>query len=141
MLIHIGPVTIFSLLIILFLVLRIKIFCLIAGIIYLVLGILFWLYKSIVYCYIIFNLKINDYFKDSFIKIKFILLAVNLSIIILRLVCFFIIKSIYTLLKSIEKYFHEREHTILIQKLGENLDVSLYKDDEIKNEEEINEKK
>lgn len=137
MIIKIGPLLIISLIIILLLILRKKVFCIIAGIIYLVLGILFWLYKSFFYCYIIFSLKIQDYYKDNFKKIKIILLVVNLSLIILRLVCFFIIKSIYNLLKGIEKYFYEREHTILIQKLGEDLDVSLYKDDERKNEEEI----
>ena len=141
MIINIGPMLIISLIIILFLVLRKKVFCLIAGIIYLVLGILFWLYKSIFYCYIIFGLKINVYFNENFTKIEIIVLVVNLSVIIFRLVNFFIIKNIYTLLKNIEKYFFEREHTLLIQKLGEDLDVSLYKDDERKNEEGKKDKK
>ena len=141
MFINIGSVLIISLIIILFLVLRKKILCLVAGIIYLILGILFWLYKSIFYCYIIFCLKIKDYYKNTFSKINIILLVINLSVIILRVICFFIIKSIYTLLQGIEKYFYEREHTLLIQKLGEDLDVSLYKDDEIKNEDVIKDKK
>ena len=141
MFINIGSIFIISLIIILFLVLRRKLLCLVAGIIYLIFGILFWLYKSIFYCYIIFCLKIKDYYKDTFSKIKIIILVINLSVIILRLVCFFIIKSIYTLLQSIEKYFYEREHTILIQKLGEDLDVSLYKDDETKKEEVIKDEK
>ena len=91
MFINIGSVFIISLIIILFLVLRRKLLCLVAGIIYLIFGILFWLYKSIFYCYIIFCLKIKDYYKDTFSKIKIIILVINLSVIILRLVCFFII--------------------------------------------------
>ena len=118
-----------SVIVIILLVIRKKIICIIAGFIYLILGSLFWLYKSMYYCYILFTglIEFNDS-EDLFIY-AIIILIVNILLIILRLIICYKIKVIFGILKLIEKYFFERDHTEFLKKIAEDIDVSILKED------------
>jgi len=139
-LIEIGIIIFISFIIIILLVLMKKIYCLIGGLVYLILGILFWLYKSIYSCYLLFSGEIEEYFGDNtedgyededniYYYFYAIIILINISLISIRLICCYNIKKIYGLLENIEKYNFEREHTILIQKIEEDLQVNIIKDD------------
>jgi len=143
-LIEIGIIIFISFIIIILLVLMKKIYCLIGGLTYLILGILFWLYKSIYSCYLLFSGEIEEYFGDNtedgyededededniYYYFYAIIILINISLISIRLICGYNIKKIYGLLENIEKYNFEREHTILIQKIEEDLQVNIIKDE------------
>jgi len=141
-LIEIGIIIFISFIIIILLVLMKKVYCLIGGLAYLILGILFWLYKSIYSCYLLFSGEIEEYFGDNtedgyedededniYYYFYAIIILINISLISIRLICCYNIKKIYGLLENIEKYNFEREHTILIQKIEEDLQVNIIKDD------------
>lgn len=142
-LIEIGIIILISFIIIILLVLMKKILCLIGGLAYLILGILFWLYKSLYSCYLFFSGEIEEYFGDdeeeddnNYYVFYAIIILVNISLISIRLICCYNLKKIYGLLGNIEKYNFEREHTIFFQKIEEDLQVNLIKDDINGNEEE-----
>jgi len=141
-LIEIGIIIFISFIIIILLFLMKKVYCLIGGLAYLILGILFWLYKSIYSCYLLFSGEIEEYFGDNtedgyedededniYYYFYAIIILINISLISIRLICCYNIKKIYGLLENIEKYNFEREHTILIQKIEEDLQVNIIKDD------------
>ena len=142
-LIEIGIIIFISFIIIILLVLMKKILCLIGGLTYLILGVLFWLYKSLYSCYLFFSGEIEEYFGDdkeeddnNYYFFYAIIILVNISLISIRLICCYNLKKIYGLLENIEKYNFEREHTIFFQKIEEDLQVNLIKDDINGNEEE-----
>ena len=142
-LIETGIIVFISLIIIIFLVLMKKIFCIIAGLAYLILGILFWLYKSFCSCYLFFSGEIEEFFgndelenDNDYYYFYVIIILVNISLISIRLICCYYLKKIYELLKNVEKYNFAREHTIFVQKIEEDLQVNLIKDDINGNEEE-----
>ena len=143
-LIEVGIIIFISLIIIIFLVLMKKILCLIGGLTYFILGILFWLYKSLYSCYLFFSGEIEEYFGDdededednNYYIFYTIIIIVNISLILIRFICCYNLKKIYGLLENIEKYNFEREHTIFFQKIEEDLQVNIIKDDINGNEEE-----
>ena len=125
--IKIGLVIIISLIIIIFLIMRKKIMCLIGGISYFVISFSFWLYYSIYFGYIAFDEEEYNYNPD-FDYYKLYILILNLSLIILRIGCCYYIKKIYKNLLFIEKYLFERDHTQFLEKIVDEIDVSIVTD-------------
>ena len=127
-------IIIISLTIFLFLVIRRKIYCIIGGIAYLIIGVLYWAYETYYFS--------KSYLANQNKKIDalvIIVLIANTFLIFLRAICCFIIKKMYEHLKSIEKYLYERDHTIFIQKIENDIDVSVFKDNTIASENKVNE--
>ena len=107
-----------------------------AGFLYLIGGVLLWLYKIIFFIYLILSDKMHtDYkktYEDSIYLVSFL---INLLVIFFRLAAVYMIKSIFPDIEKLEEYIHEREHAELIQSLGiKGPDDILCDDEEIKEE-------
>ena len=115
-------------------VIRRKIYCIIGGIAYLIIGVLYWAYET-------YNFS-KSYLANENKKIDtlaIIVLISNTILIFLRAICCYIIKKMYGHLQSIEKYLYERDHTIFIQKIENDIDISVFKDNTNENEKQVNE--
>ena len=113
-----------------------------AGFLYLIGGVLLWLYKIIFFIYLILSDKMHtDYkktYEDSIYLVSFL---INLLVIFFRLAAVYMIKSIFPDIEKLEEYIHEREHAELIQSLGTKGPDDILCDDEEIKEENINKKK
>ena len=109
--------------------------CLIAGFLYLILGGIWWLYKVIYVCYLVFGAKVRDYFTIQYESHgwTFITFVIYLLLIFLRVGCCYIIKKLYKIVGLFESYFIEKDHAAFLEKIGDkmkaNKDPKLNNDD------------
>ena len=115
------PIISVILLIIIFIIIKKKIFCLIGGYIYLVLGSLFWFFKILYAFYLIFGSKIDDYFDTKFGSngLNFIPFIIHLLLIIIRLWCFNIIKRMCKLADNMDLYYLQKEQADILLKIDQ----------------------
>ena len=114
-----------------------------AGFLYLIGGVLLWLYKIIYFIYLILSDKIHtDYtkaYEDSIYLVSFL---INLEVIFFRLAAIYLVKSMFPDIEKLEEYIHEKEHAELIQSLGtKGEDDRICDDEEITEENLYNRKK
>ena len=107
-----------------FLLLRRKLYCIIGGFIYLILGCMGWLYKIIFICYIIFGTKILAFFDKKYSEQYWhiILFVIQIGILGVRLYACYLIKMLYKSLGFYESYRREKEHAEFLEKLGQKMD-------------------
>ena len=107
-----------------FLLLRRKLYCIIGGLMYLILGCLGWLYKIIFICYIIFGTKVLDFFDKKYSEQYWhiILFAIQVGLLAVRLYACYLIKMMYKSLGFYESYRREKEHAEFLEKLGQKMD-------------------
>ena len=119
----IGMVTCVSIL----LFLKKKKLCLIAGFLYLILGSIWWLYKVVYICYLVFGAKVKSYFKTEYESHgwTFISFVIYLLLIFLRLgCCYIIIKKLSKIVGLFESYFIEKDHAAFLEKIGDKMKAS-----------------
>lgn len=141
-LINTIPITSVILIIIIFILVKKKIFCLIGGYIYLILGSLFWFFKLLYTFYLIFGRKIDEYFKTEYGSngFNFIPFIVHLLLIIIRLWCFNSIKRICKLQDSMNLYYLQKEQADILIKINEEFGSNINEDEyKIKFDSESNE--
>jgi hypothetical protein len=111
--------------------------CVIAGFLYLIGGIIIWMYKIVYLIYLIISEELEtDYetpYSEYFYLISFLL---NLVTIFFRLMACYLVKKLFSDVCKLEDYIHEREHAEFIQSLGTQnaFDPKLYEDEEITEE-------
>ena len=107
-----------------FLLLRRKLYCIIGGLMYLILGCLGWLYKIIFICYIIFGTKVLEFFDKKYSEQYWhiILFAIQVGLLAVRLYACYLIKMMYKSLGFYESYRREKEHAEFLEKLGQKMD-------------------
>ena len=109
-----------------------KKYCIAGGFIYLIGGIIVWLYKMIFFIYLLLTEKLEtDYdiaYGDSIFIISFLM---NLLTIFIRLGACYLIKNMFSDVCVLEEYIHEKEHAEFIQSLGTRAEEKLCEDDEI----------
>ena len=112
--------------------------CIAAGLIYLIGGLLIWIYKLIYFICLVLSedlqKKYVEIYTDSIYMVCFI---INLLAIFFRVGSCYMIKNMYTDVCSLEEFIHEKEHAAFLQSLG------TYNGGEDRNndDEEINEDK
>lgn len=118
--------------IVILLYLKRKKYCIAAGFLYLIGGIIIWLYKMIFFIYLLLTEKLEtDYdieYGDSIFIISFLM---NLLTIFVRLGVCYLIKNMFSDVCVLEEYIHEKEHAEFIQSLGTRAEEKLCEDDEI----------
>ena len=118
--------------IVILLYLKRKKYCIAAGFLYLIGGIIIWLYKMIFFIYLLLTEKLEtDYdieYGDSIFIISFLM---NLLTIFIRLGVCYLIKNMFSDVCVLEEYIHEKEHAEFIQSLGTRAEEKLCEDDEI----------
>ncbi len=118
--------------IVILLYLKRKKYCIAAGFLYLIGGIIIWLYKMIFFIYLLLTEKLEtDYdieYDDSIFIISFLM---NLLTIFIRLGVCYLIKNMFSDVCVLEEYIHEKEHAEFIQSLGTRAEEKLCEDDEI----------
>ena len=118
--------------IVILLYLKRKKYCIAAGFLYLIGGIIIWLYKMIFFIYLLLTEKLEtDYdieYGDSIFIISFLM---NLLTIFIRLGVCYLIKNMFSDACVLEEYIHEKEHAEFIQSLGTRAEEKLCEDDEI----------
>lgn len=118
--------------IVILLYLKRKKYCIAAGFLYLIGGIIIWLYKMIFFIYLLLTDKLEtDYdieYGDSIFIISFLM---NLLTIFIRLGVCYLIKNMFSDVCVLEEYIHEKEHAEFIQSLGTKAEEKLCEDDEI----------
>ena len=97
--------------------------CLIAGFLYLILGSVWWLYKVIYVCYLVFGAKVKNYFQKEYESHgwTFITFVIYLLLIFLRVGCCYIIKKLYKIVGLFETYFIEKDHADFLEKIGDKM--------------------
>ena len=106
------------------LLLRRKVYCIIAGFSYIIVGGAGWLTKMIYICYLVFGGKVRESFDERYATQywHFIIFLVQIGIIGDRLYTCYLIKNIYKSLEYFEKYRREKEHAEFLEKLGNKID-------------------
>ena len=102
---------------------RRKVFCIIGGFTYLVMGILGWLMKMIYICYLVFGGKVDNSFKEGYAKNywNFIIFLIHIALLFVRLYDCYLIKIMYKSLGFFERYNREKEHAEFLEKLGNKM--------------------
>lgn len=97
--------------------------CVVGGFIYLILGILLWLFKLVYICYMIFTDLIYDYFEENYSEknIYFIVFLLDLFTIFLRIPACYFVKKLYYDVCKLEEYIHEKEHAQFLESLGSSI--------------------
>lgn len=107
-------------------------YCIAGGFLYLIGGIIIWLYKMIFFIYLLLSEKLEtDYdiaYGESIFIVSFLM---NLLTIFIRLGICYLIKNMFSDVCILEEYIHEKEHAEFIQSLGTKADEKLCEDDEI----------
>ena len=105
------------------LLLKKKKLCQIGGMIYLIMGSIWWLYKIIYVCYLVFGQKTRNYFKIEYEQQgwTFITFVIYLLLIFLRVGCCFIIKKLYKIVETFESYFIAKDHADFMEKIGDKM--------------------
>ena len=105
------------------LLLRRKVYCIIAGLGYLISGGIAWLIKMIYICYLVFGGKVNESFDERYSSQywNFIIFIIQIGLICLRLYTCYLIKIMYKSLGYFEKYRREKEHAEFLEKLGNKM--------------------
>ena len=121
-----------------FLLLRRKLYCIIAGLTYVIVGGLGWLGKMIYLCYLVFGGKVKDSFDERYATQYWhlIMFLVQVGIICDRAYTCYLIKVIYKSFEYFEKYRREKEQAEFLEKLGNKIDEG--KTDENNNNENNN---
>jgi len=109
-----------------------KKYCIAGGFLYLIGGIIVWLYKMIFFIYLLLSEKLEtDYeivYGESIFIVSFLM---NLLTIFIRLGVCYLIKNMFSDVCVLEEYIHEKEHAEFIQSLGTKAEEKLCEDDEI----------
>jgi hypothetical protein len=105
------------------LLLRRKVYCIIAGFSYIIVGGVGWLTKMIYICYLVFGGKVNESFDERYSSQywNFIIFIIQIGLICLRLYTCYLIKIMYKSLGYFEKYRREKEHAEFLEKLGNKM--------------------
>ena len=121
--------------VVILLYLKRKKYCIAGGFIYLIGGIIVWLYKMIFFIYILLTEKLDtDYdivYSESIFIVSFLM---NLLTIFIRLAACYLIKNMFSDVCVLEEYIHEKEHAEFIQSLGTKAEEKLCEEDEITEE-------
>ena len=106
-----------------FLLLRRKLYCIIAGLTYVIVGGLGWLGKMIYLCYLVFGGKVKDSFDERYATQYWhlIMFLVQVGIICDRAYTCYLIKVIYKSFEYFEKYRREKEQAEFLEKLGNKM--------------------
>ena len=110
----------------------------VGGFLYLVLGIIAWLYKiiNVIYLIISGNLE-SDYDKKYSDFLYLICFLINLITIFFRLFSCYLMKKNFSDILKLEEYRHEKAHAEFIQSLATNIDVTKLCEDEEITEEQL----
>ena len=106
------------------LLLRRKIYCIIALLSYLIVGGAGWLTKMIYICYLVFGGKVNESFDERYATQYWHLIEflVQIGLVFDRAYTCYLIKVIYKSLEYFEKYRREKEQAEFLEKLGNKID-------------------
>ena len=111
------------------------------GFLYLIGGVILWLYKMVFFVYLIISDKIEkDYstaYNDSMYLLSFL---INLLVIFVRLSGVYLIKAMFPDIEKMEEFIHEKDHAELVQTLGNQGEDKLCEDEEITEENLYNRK-
>ena len=108
-----------------------------AGFLYLIGGVIIWLYKIIYFIYLLVAGKLDDKYVAAYTEsIYLVSFLIGLIVIFFRLGTVYLIKLMFPDILKLEEYIHEKEHAELIQSLGNkgNDEDKLVEDDEITEE-------
>ena len=106
-----------------FLLLRRKLYCIIAGLTYVIVGGLGWLGKMIYLCYLVFGGKVKESFDERYATQYWhlIMFLVQVGVICDRAYTCYLIKVIYKSFEYFEKYRREKEQAEFLEKLGNKM--------------------
>ena len=110
--------------------------CIAAGFLYLIGGVLIWLFKIIYFIYLIISEKLDTSYTEIYGSAMYLVsFLINLLVIFFRLASVYLIKLMFPDIENLEEYIHEKEHAELIQSLAtKGDDDKLVEDDEITEE-------
>ena len=110
--------------------------CIAAGFLYLIGGVLIWLFKIIYFIYLIISEKLDTSYTEIYGSAMYLVsFLINLLVIFFRLASVYLIKVMFPDIENLEEYIHEKEHAELIQSLAtKGDDDKLVEDDEITEE-------
>jgi hypothetical protein len=113
-----------AILVTVFLLLRRKLYCMIAGFTYLIGGGIAWLTKMIYLCYLVFGGKVNDSFDKRYSSQywTFIVFFFQIGLLVDRLYTSYLIKILFKSIGFYESYIREKEHAEFLEKLGNKID-------------------
>ena len=117
-------IAIIAIIVTVFLLLRRKIYCIIAGLSYVIVGGLGWLGKMTYLCYLVFGGKVKDSFDARYATQYWhlIMFLVQVGIIFDRAYTCYLIKIIYKSFEYFEKSRREKEQAEFLEKLGNKID-------------------
>ena len=102
-----------------------------AGFLYLILGIIIWLYKIVYFIWLIISDQIRSKYGDIYAKSTFLIsFLINLLAIFFRLGSCYIIKKMYADVCTLEGFLHEKDQAEFLQSLGTKGDDERLCDDE-----------
>ena len=118
--------------VVILLYLKRKKYCIAGGFLYLIGGIIVWLYKMIFFIYLLLSEKLETDYEIAYSESIFIVsFLMNLLTIFVRLGVCYLIKIMFSDVCVLEEYIHEKEHAEFIQSLGTKAEEKLCEDDEI----------
>ena len=118
--------------VVILLYLKRKKYCIAGGFLYLIGGIIVWLYKMIFFIYLLLSEKLETDYEIAYSESIFIVsFLMNLLTIFIRLAVCYLIKNMFSDVCVLEEYIHEKEHAEFIQSLGTKAEEKLCEDDEI----------
>ena len=118
--------------VVILLYLKRKKYCIAGGFLYLIGGIIVWLYKMIFFIYLLLSEKLETDYEIAYSESIFIVsFLMNLLTIFIRLGVCYLIKNMFSDVCVLEEYIHEKEHAEFIQSLGTKAEEKLCEDDEI----------
>lgn len=118
--------------VVILLYLKRKKYCIAGGFLYLIGGIIVWLYKMIFFIYLLLSEKLETDYEIAYSESIFIVsFLMNLLTIFIRLGVCYLIKNMFSDVCVLEEYIHEKEHAEFIQSLGTRTEEKLCEDDEI----------
>lgn len=109
--------------------------CIAAGFLYIIVGIIIWLYKIIYFIYLMLSEELDNGYMPSYGETFYLIsFLVNLIVVFFRLGATYLIKLMFTDVCLLEEYIHEKEHAELIQSLANKVDDD---DDKLCEDEDI----
>ena len=118
--------------VVILLYLKRKKYCIAGGFLYLIGGIIVWLYKMIFFIYLLLSEKLETDYEIAYGESVYIVsFLMNLLTIFIRLGVCYLIKNMFSDVCVLEEYIHEKEHAEFIQSLGTKAEEKLCEDDEI----------
>ena len=110
--------------------------CIAGGFLYLIGGIVIWLYKLSYFIYLVLSEKLDTDYDSRYVELVYIIsFLFNLLVIFFRLGACYLIKIMFSDVCVLEEYIHEKEHAEFIQSLGtRGNDEKLCEDEEITEE-------